>query len=715
MNIVDQLHKLSENLWWTWQPELIALFRDIDAEQWRRSNHNPVAFLSELSEQQVETAVREKALDARISHAVNRLKAYCSDTNTWGGLYAGLLEARPIAFFSAEFGLHESIPIYSGGLGVLAGDLLATASDYGLPMVGVGLFYARGYFIQTLDEEGLQQEAQHSIGIDQLPLRPMMDTNGDPASVTVEVDGRTVHAVIWRAQVGRATLILLDCDTPKNEPNDRVLTNQLYEAEPFVRIAQEIILGIGGWRALRQIGIDPAVVHLNEGHSAFVLLERMAEEMKENGVDLAEAQRRVQTHTLFTTHTPVPAGHDRFSAELIETHLSPLRKQLRLNQQEFMAMGQEHPGAEESAFCMTTLALRYSRSTNAVSALHAETARSMWQHIWPDRRVQEVPIHYITNGVHTASWLAPPLNDFYNDVLGSEWKQRQCEPAIWRPLLEVNNEQLWELHQLLKARLIAAVRRWIATQEERRGNHHQLLKVIEERFNPEVLTIAFARRFAAYKRADLLLSDEERLAALVNHAERPVQFLFSGKAHPKDKGGQQIIQRIFQLSRREPFKGRLLFIEDYDINTARHLLQGCDAWLNTPLRTLEACGTSGMKAIFNGVINISTPDGWWAEAYDGSNGFTIGRGERHADEQVQWKRDADALYTLLEEEVIPCYYDRTDADIPERWLQIMKNALATLAWRYNSDRMLIEYAREGYLPAAGVQWFEDGPATHRRQ
>jgi starch phosphorylase len=714
MDIIDQLHRLSGNLWWTWQPDVVALFRDIDAEAWRQCNHNPVAFLDRLEKHQVEAAVRDKALEARVHQAFNRLNAYCSDTTTWGRLYAGSLEARPVALFSAEFGLHESIPIYSGGLGVLAGDLLATASDYGLSMVGVGLFYARGYFNQTLDQNGRQQEHHRNIDLDRLPLKPMKDDDGQPISVVVEIDGRKVHAVIWRARVGRSTLILLDCDTPKNDPDARELTNQLYHADEGVRIRQEIILGIGGWRALKKLNIDPSVVHLNEGHSAFVLLERMAEEMRVNAVGLAEAQHRIRAGTLFTTHTPVPAGHDRFSREQMESSLHPIRETLQLKPEQLMAMGQSNPDDRDAPFCMTTFAMRYSRATNAVSALHAETARKMWHHLWPERSEQEVPIHSITNGVHTASWLAPPLNDFYNDVLGSNWKEHQCDPATWQPLQQIDHEQLWELHQLLKSRLIAAVHRWIEYQEKRRGDDRSLLETTRDRLKHNVLTVAFARRFASYKRAGLLLSDEKRLAGLIGDSEKPVHFLFAGKAHPQDEEGKQIIQRIFSLSRKEPFKGRLLFIEDYDINTARHLVQGCDLWLNTPLRTFEACGTSGMKALFNGAVNLSTPDGWWAEAYDGTNGFTIGSGPRHADPEVQRKRDAAALYETLENEVIPAYYDQTVSTHPERWLQIMKNALTTLAWRYNSDRMLVEYAREGYLPAAGIQWFEDGPATHRR-
>jgi starch phosphorylase len=428
----------------------------------------------------------------------------------------------------------------------------------------------------------------------------------------------------------------------------------------------------------------------------------MREEIEENGVDAAEAQRRVSQQTVFTTHTPVEAGHDRFDPGLVRDTLEPLRNKLGFSEADFLAQGQRKP-ADDEAFCMTTLALRLSLWSNAVSALHGRTARSMWNVLWPHRAETDVPIGYITNGVHVSSWLAPPLVGFFTECLGADWEQNQCAPATWAAIGDVDDEQFWEVHQILKARLLESLQYWIRRQERRRDGDGSRVEALEQRFRPDVMTVAFARRFAAYKRADLIFADEERLAGLLGNRERPVQLIFAGKAHPRDEAGQTLIRRIFHLARSGAFKGKLLFLEDYDINTARHLVQGCDVWLNNPLRAREACGTSGMKALFNGVLNLSIQDGWWAEAYNGANGFSIGTGEAHADPERQRERDAESLYRVLEDEVIPMYYDRDDQGVPHGWVRRMKTALATLAWRFNSDRMMMEYARQCYLPAAGIK------------
>jgi len=712
MQVVERLRELSRNLWWTWQPGLVALFRDIDPERWRRVQHNPVAFLAGIPDEKVSRAVKDQALEARINQAFHSLESYASDTGTWGRLYAGPLQERPVAYFSAEFGLHESLPIYSGGLGILAGDHLATASDFGIPLIGVGLFYARGYFTQHLDEDGAQQESHDETDVAQLPLQRATTADGGSAVVEVEIGGRSVSACIWQADVGRCSLILLDCDIDRNPDEDRDLTDRLYDADPGVRIRQEAVLGIGGMRALRLLGFRPSVMHLNEGHSAFAILERVREEMEENQVDVEEAERRVRGQTVFTTHTPVEAGHDRFDLDLFDETLAPLRKRLGLSKEGFRGLGQP-PGDRRAPYCMTTLALRMSRRSNAVSALHARTARRMWQVQWPDRSEDEVPIDHITNGVHISSWLAPPLHRFYDEHLGPDWEARQCAPETWAAIKEVDDERLWEVHQILKVRLLESIFRWVRTQEERRGNEGAGFEALQEEFRPKALMIAFARRFATYKRADLIFADEERLAALVNDRERPVRLVFAGKAHPRDEEGKELIRRIFHLAESDEFRGRLAFIEDYDINTARHLVQGCDVWLNTPLRTREACGTSGMKAVFNGVLNLSVQDGWWAEAYDGTNGFSIGEGEAHSDPGRQRERDAKALYETLENEVIPAYYDTEGNGVPRQWVGRMKNALATLAWRFNSDRMMMEYAEDCYLPAAGIKTVDAQSARRR--
>lgn len=700
MNIIEQLRELSRNLWWTWQPDIIALFHDIDAERWRQVNHNPVDFLSGVSRETIEKAVKDQALEARVSQAFHQLRAYLDQKDAWGHIHGGPLKERPVAYFSAEFGLHESLPIYSGGLGILAGDHLATASDFGLPLVGVGLFYARGYFTQHLDGEGRQLENYDEIDVEQLPLERVKTEAGERMHVEVGLGDRTLCACLWRADVGRCSLVLLDCDTEHNEERDRPLTSRLYDADPETRILQECVLGIGGMRALRRLGIHPAILHLNEGHSAFCTLENMREEVEENGVDVEEAKRRVRNRTVFTTHTPVPAGHDRFDPASVGRILGPLRERIGVAESDFIQWGQTDPSPDEP-YCMTTLALRMSRTRNGVSARHGRTARAMWKPLWPDRPEDESPIGHITNGVHISSWLAPPLMRFFNEHLGPDWEQNQCDPETWSGILDVDDEQLWEEHQILKARMLESIVRWIKDQETRRNGGDEKAEYWESALHPDTLTIAFGRRMASYKRVDLLFRDEDRLAKWVNDDDRPIQLVFSGKAHPSDDNGKELIRRLFALSRSERFRGRLVFIEDYDINVARHLIQGCDVWLNTPLMPREACGTSGMKAMFNGALNLSVPDGWWAEAYDGGNGFVIGDFEPHADPEAQTERDAASLYDTLEHDVIPLYYDRDGRGIPHGWIQRMKNALSTLGWRFNSNRMLMQYAHDCYFPAVG--------------
>ncbi|OFW28641.1 MAG: alpha-glucan phosphorylase [Acidobacteria bacterium RIFCSPLOWO2_02_FULL_65_29] len=681
----DRLKALGLNLWWTWHPEVIELFRELDPEIWRGTNHNPIALLARLSDELLAERIERESLESRINFHSRRLHEYLVDDQTWCAAHAGVLRAAPVAYFSAEFGLHESLPLYSGGLGVLAGDHLKSASDLGIPAVGVGLFYARGYFRQRVEPSGWQQEEYGPSDIATFPLVHAAAPDGSTLSVRVECGAESLHALVWIAHVGRARLVLLDSNAEANPPHVRELTATLYGGDQLTRIRQEILLGIGGLKALRALGIRPSILHLNEGHSAFAILERVRERV-EDGVTFEDALRDTAIHTVFTTHTPVEAGHDRFGADLVEQQLGRLRTRLGLDQRRFMALGRTDDSNMQEPFCMTVLGLKGSRRRNGVSSLHGHVTRRMWQTVWRGRSEEDVPIGHITNGVHTASWLAPSMKHLYDRHLGSDWLLRQADRHVWQSLANVDEGELWETHTVLRRTLVNFVRR--------RTNLAPIL-------DPSALTIGFARRFASYKRATLLLTDLDRLARLCSDRNAPLQFVFAGKAHPRDDDGKRLIQQIVELSRDARFAGRLAFVEDYDMNVARHLVQGVDVWLNTPLRPLEASGTSGQKVALNGGLNLSTLDGWWAEAYDGQNGFAIGAGSVHADPAIQWSRDAASLYEILETEVVPLFFDLDAAGLPSRWIRFMKHSIMTLAWRYNADRMVMNYVDACYLPAAG--------------
>lgn len=701
MEIAAGLRALAENLWWSWNPDVIALFRDLDPSLWRSVNHNPIAFLSRFPAEKLERRAVELALEARINFAFHRLNEYLKRENTWGNTYAGPLRVRPVAYFCAEFGLHESLPIYSGGLGILAGDHLKAASDLDIPMVGVGLFYAQGYFNQRLDASGWQQESYFETDIEHLPLERVRGDDGTPLLIHVDTLSGRISAAIWRAHVGVSSLLLLDSDVEPNSEADRTLTGRLYGGDATVRIRQECLLGIGGVRALAALGIRPSVFHLNEGHNAFAILETARQEMKADGIGFQEALARAKERTIFTTHTPVEAGHDRFEKDLVKNTLDPLRGELGISEDDLMSLGRVNPGDKEESFCMTVLGLKAARKANAVSALHGRVTRRMWSILWPEDSGAESHIGDITNGVHVFSWLAPPMRQIYDTYLGTDWTRRISVPETWKAIVDVDDGELWEAHQVLTARLVSFVQRQVCAQEALRGGSMEACEVTRRRLEPGVLTIGFARRFATYKRGDLILADEKRLERLILNPDRPIQIIFAGKAHPRDDPGKHLIQRISRMSRDPRFLGRVVFIEDYDISVARHLAQGVDVWLNTPRRPREACGTSGMKAIFNGVLNLSVVDGWWAEAYDGTNGFAIGSGGQHVDESKQDERDAAALYEVLEREVVPLYYDQDVRGVPHGWVARMKKAIQTLAWRFNAGRMVLEYANERYLPVVG--------------
>jgi glycogen phosphorylase len=699
----SQLSDLSVNLWWAWNPHIIKLFRDLDPEAFRAANHNPVSVLAGFGPDRFESLGQDVALRARVDGAYRELREYLGATRTWASANAGPLRVRPVAYFSAEFGIHESLPIYSGGLGVLAGDHLKSASDLGLPLVAVGLFYRESYFRQRIGRDGWQRAEYVRSPAELLPAQPALDPTGKRIIIEVPLSKETLRAQVWEIAVGRNRLLLLDTDVDGNSEESRQLAARLYFGDQRIRIRQELLLGVGGVRALHAAGINWGGLHLNEGHSAFATLEYTRLLMELTGADFRTCAQEVAQNTVFTTHTPVDAGHDRFPPELVDDHLEPLRRSLGLSEPEFLGLGRIRPEDNREALCMTVLAFKMSRYANGVSALHGRITRKSWQVLWPHHREDEVPVGHITNGVHVRTWLAPAMQELYSKHLGADWRDRLPDPLMWARIDNVPDAELWATHQGLKAALVQFVRRRVSEQRRRNDYPDEFVRAAETALDPEALTIGFARRFATYKRASLIFSDLERLTRLVTDAKRPVQLVFSGKAHPADRPGQAVLRQVHESSIVGDLKHNVLFIEDYDINVGRHLVQGVDVWLNNPRRPQEASGTSGQKVLLNGGLNFSVLDGWWAEAYDGLNGFAIGDGITHVSTEEQDRRDALSIYETLENQIIPLYYQRDDDGVPRGWAGRMKRTIRTLGWRFNTDRMVIDYTNNCYLPAAGAE------------
>jgi glycogen phosphorylase len=699
--VQERLWSLARNLWWSWDHDTTGLFRDLDPVRWSRLNHNPIALLMEIPAKEIERRAIELVLHSRINYAYRRQREYLEADRTWGARHAGVLRPRPVGYFSAEFGIHESVPEYSGGLGVLAGDHIKSASDLDIPLIGVGLFYGQGYFRQWLDSNGWQQEEYLSTDVNQLPMELAIGANNEPVMVQIDTRSGSIRAKVWRVDVGRCGLLLLDSNVEGNAPEDCELTSRLYGGDRRIRIRQELLLGVGGFRALKAMGVTPSVLHLNEGHSVFAVLEAVRDSMQEEGLSFEEASSRVSRGVVFTTHTPVPAGHDRFDPNLIEEHLGPLREALGISHDKLMGLGRENPTDDAEEFCMTVLGLKHSRRANAVSALHGEVSRAMWTGLYPGKSEDAVPIGHITNGVHVPTWLAPQMFRLYVRHLGTSWHEHSSEARLWQGIESVDDGELWETHLNLKGQLLDFVRRRAVMQAQRRGESPETLKSLEGVLNQDALTLGFARRFATYKRANLILADMEKLGSIVNDPARPVQFVFAGKAHPRDEPGKRVLQQIAELMRDARFSGKFVFVEDYDINVGRHFVQGVDVWLNNPRRPLEASGTSGQKVVLNGGLNLSVLDGWWAEAYDGLNGFAIGTGRTHSNMDVHDERDSENLYRTLCDEVIPLYYQRDRDGLPRGWIKRMKRTIRTLGWRFNADRMVMDYTSQCYVPAAG--------------
>lgn len=702
---LEPLREIAHNLRWAWDHDTIALFRRLDDDLWEESRHNPVRMLGSVDQAKLEAAAADVGFLAHLDRVTRALEAYVAAQSTWFDRAHSGADARPlVAYFSAEFGITECLSIFAGGLGVLAGDHLKSASDLGVPLVGVGLLYQQGYFRQYLNQAGWQQEVYESNDFYNLPLTLVQQPDGEPLTIHVSFPGRDVVAQLWRAQVGRVPLYLLDTNVPNNSRIDQDITDQLYGGDLEMRIKQEIVLGIGGYRALEALDLEPAVYHMNEGHSAFLSLERIRRLMESSDLSFAEAREAASASLIFTTHTPVAAGHDYFTPDLIHRYLADYARSLGLSRQEFLDLGREDPGNENAPFCMTTLALRLAANSNGVSRLHGQVTRRMWQVLWPGVPEDQVPIGHVTNGVHFRSWISEEMNQLYDRYLGPRWREEPGDQAVWERAQRIAAEELWRTHERRRERLVAFVRRRLRAQLEQRGAPQTEIESADEVLDPRVLTIGFARRFATYKRATLLLRDPERLARILDDPERPVQIIFAGKAHPRDNAGKELIARIVRFPRQDrPGKSlwrRLAFLEDYDMAVARYLVQGVDVWLNTPRRPREASGTSGMKAAANGALNLSILDGWWDEAYQPSVGWAIGRGETYDDPDYQDQVESEALYNLLEQDVVPAFYDQGVDGLPRQWIARMKASIGRLCHFFNTHRMVLEYTERFYLPAA---------------
>jgi starch phosphorylase len=698
---LQALHKLAYNLWIAWSPDATALYRRIDHDLWDAVGHSPVKLLGQADQARLEQLLHD---DGFLAH-MDRVEAEFDNYMAGHGWFQETQAAARnpglvIAYFSAEFGIHESVPVYSGGLGVLSGDHLKSASDLGLPLCGVGLMYREGYFRQYLTADGWQQERYPENDFFNLPLIPELDAKKQPLTVSVPMANREVHARVWRLQVGRVPLYLLDTNIPRNSPEDKATTARLYGGDHDMRIRQELVLGVGGVRALRALGKEPAVCHMNEGHSAFCGLERIREMMERTGCDFATAREAVSAGTVFTTHTPVPAGNDVFTPHLIEHYLAPYLGSLKLTRDELLALGRQSPSDQGEGFGMTVLALRLSNIANGVSKLHGSVSRKMWHNIWPGLPDIEVPVISITNGVHTRSWVSPDMAHLYDRYLGSGWHGGPDDAGVWERVERIPDAELWRTHERRRERLVAFARSRVKRQLLARGALPAEVARADEVLDPETLTIGFARRFATYKRGSLIFKNFDRLLSIISSKDRPVQLIYAGKAHPKDHGGKELIAEIMQFARRPELRRRVVFLEDYDMNVCRYLIQGVDVWLNNPRRPLEASGTSGMKAACNGGLNLSILDGWWVEGYAGDNGFAIGAGEEYQDTQYQDEVESRALLDILEQEIVPQFYTRGADGLPRGWLRMMKRSIASLSPVYSTARMVAEYTTTAYLPSA---------------
>ncbi len=695
---LKDLDTIAFNMFWSWDRHFIDLFKRIDPQLWATYGHNPVKLIGNVGQERLDTLAEDHGFLSQLQRAADALKRYLEGPSWFDKACSGT--ARPlIAYFSAEFGIHECLPIYAGGLGVLAADHLKSASDLGVPLVGIGLLYQKGYFRQYLNVDGWQQEVYVENDFYNMPVELVRRDDGRPLTVSVEYPGRAVEAQIWYASIGRVKLYLLDANLPSNSPTDRMITTSIYGGDREMRIWQEIMLGIGGFRALTALGIQPTVCHMNEGHTGFMTLERIRQIMNSSGAGFDQALEAAKAGNVFTMHTPVRAGVDEFTTDLMDKYFEDYLPTLGIDRARFLAFGRILAGDDGETFKMPILAMRMSSYINGVSELHGRVSRELWSCLWRGVPSSEIPIASITNGVHLKSWLSQETASLYERYVGPGWLEEPADAAAWENLSRIPDEELWRCHQRCRERLVAFTRNRLKTQMQRRGTYHSELNHAEEVLNPEALTIGFARRFAVYKRANLLLKDPDRFAKILTNPKRPVQIIFAGKAHPRDTEGKEIIRQIIHFASQFDVRRHIVFLEDYDINVAKVLVRGVDVWLNNPRRPWEASGTSGMKAAINGALNISTLDGWWCEGYRPDGGWVIGAGETYDDHDYQDMVESQAIYNVLENEVVPLFYTRSADNLPRAWIHRMKNSISHIAPRFNTRRMLTEYTQNCYLPA----------------
>jgi starch phosphorylase len=699
---LKDLETIARNMFWSWTPESADLFRRIDGYLWEASGHNPVKLLGSVSQARLEELAENNGFLCELQRAGDKLKSYLEE-RTWFEKVCSKYTKPLIAYFSAEFGVHECLPTYAGGLGILAGDHLKSASDLGVPIVGVGLLYQKGYFRQYLNIDGWQQELYIENVFYDMPIELVRKKDDKPLVISVEYPGKRVSAQIWCVSIGRVKLYLLDTNIAGNSPTDRMITASLYSGDSEMRIRQELMLGIGGLTALSALDITPVVCHMNEGHSAFMALERIRQLIRAKNMSFDEAVEATKAGNVFTMHTCVKAGLDEFSPGLMDKYFGSYFRNLGINRKQSLALGRVDPEDDTESFKMPILALRLSSYRNGVSKLHGEVSRNMWSFIWPGLPVKEVPIKSITNGVHTKSWVSDELDSLYERYFGPNWTDGLADKSIWNEVEQIPDEELWRVHQRCKEQLIVFSRNRLKSQIQRRGAYHTELNWAEEVLDPGALTIGFARRFASYKRGNLLLKDPQRLAKLLSDPKRPVQLVFSGKAHPRDTEGKEIIRQIIHFASQHNARRRIVFLEDYDINVARFLVHGVDVWLSTPRRPMEASSTSGMKAAINGALNIGTLDGWWCEGYTPEIGWVIGAGESYDDPGYQDMVESQAVYNILEHEILPLFYTRSADNLPRAWIRRMKNSIMQVTPRFNTNRMVGDYARRFYNPAA-TRW-----------
>ena len=695
---IEKLETIANNLWWSWNSEFLRLFQKIDVDLWGKCEKNPVKFLKLVSQEKLENKIKDQEFLKEYDKIVENFENYMNSKNTWFSKTYPENTNDLIAYFSAEYGLDQILSIYSGGLGILSGDHLKSSSDLGIPLVAVGLLYKNGYFHQKIDRQGNQETEYRRLDVEKLPVIPVKDEDDNDLIIHLKFPKRRLYLKVWQINVGRVKLYLMDSDIEENHPEYRDITTTLYGGDQEMRISQEIVLGMGGVRLLKTLGLKPTLYHMNEGHSSFLIFELIKNTIKEKELSFEMARDIVSSQTVFTTHTPVPAGNDIFPTTLVEKYFKDYWDRFSISKDEFMKMGMKPNPEENAGFNMAILALKIAGKKNGVSRLHCEVSRELFADVWPEISPDESPIGYVTNGIHTCSWLAPNLKELYNQYLTPYWQDNIYKNETWEKIKNIPNVVLWKEHLKRKESLIRIVKKNVTDRLKRCGYPYDEIHELVSHLNPNALTIGFARRFATYKRATLLFKDLVRITQLVNDENRPIQIFIAGKAHPKDKEGQDLIRYIHELSMKPQFRGKLFLLENYNLAMSKHLISGVDIWLNTPRRPMEASGTSGEKASVNGVVNFSVLDGWWAEGYNGENGWTIGREKDFENYEIQDYEDSESLYNTLENKIVPIYYDINEDGIPDKWIEIMKNSIISTGGGYSTARMLVDYCNKLYMP-----------------